>query len=213
MTSDDNHLTGIWYSPSGKKECEYEQGNSPYWGHFDFKFSSPDAFKGTWTRCDSKKKSGKWNGTLISRTRVAPSPVAATNAPTTTLSRLAGAWMTDFKALNQQNKKEGKPSESGVPGQMTIDATNWVRTFAGEAEKSTIHLANETVWDGDVCRGGTFDAAVFKKKHQDDNGTVIVTRDADDETFCYTIETLSKDKLVLGYVGARLNLHFYKRPK
>ncbi|NQU58679.1 MAG: hypothetical protein HQ513_15740 [Rhodospirillales bacterium] len=84
--------------------------------------------------------------------------------------------------------------------------------YEGEATQTPFYLAKETIWEGDLCRGGEFDAAIFDAKYRDDNGTVIVAVD-DGDTACKTIELLTEDKFISSYVGARLNFHYYKRPQ
>lgn len=128
----------------------------------------------------------------------------------TNLERLAGHWISDLDALNEANQKEGKPVEEPVGVKMLFGTTTWSSEYNGMIETVPFYLAKDTIWEGDLCRGAEFDAEAFKVKLQDDNGTVIVSIE-DGDTFCRTIETLTRDTLITSYVGARLNVHYYKR--
>ncbi len=129
----------------------------------------------------------------------------------TTLNRLGGAWISDIDALNEANKREGKPAEEGQNVKVSVGQAQWNFKYGDWSETFPFYLAKDTIWQGDLCRGGEFDVAVFQATLQDNNGTVIVSLE-DGDVICRTLETLTKDKLIISYVGARLNFHYYKRP-
>jgi hypothetical protein len=104
--------------------------------------------------------------------------------------------------LNAENKRTGKPSETTSSDYFEItDKVMWGIPF---------YLANDSIWETGICRGDDFDIAKFIIKYQDNNGTVLVQIE-DWGATCYTIEKITDSTMVLGYVGARLNLHFYMR--
>ena len=137
---------------------------------------------------------------------------AAAAGGQTTLARLSGRWVRDRVAQNKANRKEGRPAEPRAGVKITFLPGKVVEESRGVVATSAMYLSNDTIWDGELCRGQAFDAAAFEARHQDANGTVLLTFE-DGDTVCRTIEKLTKRKLVLSYVGARLNHHYFKRPK
>jgi len=125
-------------------------------------------------------------------------------------SRLMGTWTGDIEALNEANRKAGRPTEKPSGSKLTFGVASMVHERDGTTKSYSYDLADDTVWQGDLCRGGEWDAALFNRKHRNDNGTVIVSIE-DGDTTCWTIELLNGRRLVTAYVGARLNFHYYKR--
>jgi len=144
------------------------------------------------------------NNKLVNKTAstVAAADLAAPVEGKSMLEKILGRWKTDIKALNAENKRTGKPSETKSSDYFEItDKVMWGIPF---------YLVNDTIWETGICRGDDFDIAKFIIKYQDNNGTVLVQIE-DWGAACYTIEKITDRKMVLGYVGARLNLHFYMR--
>ena len=141
---------------------------------------------------------------LVNKTAstVAAADLAAPVEGESMLEKISGRWKTDIKALNAENKRTGKPSETTSSDYFEItDKVMWGIPF---------YLANDSIWETGICRGDDFDIAKFIIKYQDNNGTVLVQIE-DWGATCYTIEKITDSTMVLGYVGARLNLHFYMR--
>jgi len=141
---------------------------------------------------------------LVNKTAstVAAADLAAPVEGKSMLEKILGRWKTDIKALNAENKRTGKPSETKSSDYFEItDKVMWGIPF---------YLVNDTIWETGICRGDDFDIAKFIIKYQDNNGTVLVQIE-DWGAACYTIEKITDSTMVLGYVGARLNLHFYMR--
>ena len=149
---------------------------------------------------------------LVNKTAstVAAADLAAPVEGKSMLEKISGRWKTDIKALNAENKRTGKPSETASSGYFEITDKEIISARNGDKTKIPFYLANDSIWETGICRGDDFDIAKFIIKHHDNNGTVLVQIE-DWGAACYTIEKITDRKMVLGYVGARLNLHFYMR--
>ena len=149
---------------------------------------------------------------LVNKTAstVAAADLAAPVEGESMLEKISGRWKTDIKALNAENKRTGKPSETASSGYFEITDKEIISARNGDKTKIPFYLANDSIWETGICRGDDFDIAKFIIKHHDNNGTVLVQIE-DWGAACYTIEKITDSTMVLGYVGARLNLHFYMR--
>lgn len=210
MVSDDL-ATGIWFADTGNVSCEAARHGTRHWGRFAFSFLSETEFSGSWTYCDQVEQADRWDGQRVSVVRAAaPDPVSP--AAGTVRDRLIGHWTDDVEALNRENRDTGRPPEGSSGVLMAFGHTEWIFDSGGERAASRYFVAGDTIWDDDTCRGGEVDLATAQARYQDGDGSVIVTVE-DGQAMCWTIESLTDDRLVLAYVGARLNRSFYMRPR